>query len=708
MTNTKCVEPVANVVIDSEDLSTNPSGNRPFADIVETRASRRGLLQGTLAGAAACFLAPEAVAHTLRFADKKTAAHTHRKALVGFEPLSIADATVDQTLPTIAEAYEYQSFIPWGTPIEPGAVKEFDGDPSNLPTSEEAAKQIGIGHDGMAYFPADRFNRLGTDCDLTPDLGFDDRFGRARFGSNRKGMLCVNHEFGTNDHVLRKTDPENLEDVRISQHVHGVSVVAIEKGLRGWEVIKSQNSRRIHVNTPVAFSGPAANSPLLQNPAGNIPMGTVNNCGSGLTPWGTYLTCEENFNGYFGASDGLPKPTDAQNRYGFSATGFGYGWWMFDKRFDLADPNYVNECNRFGWIVEIDPYDATQKPTKRTALGRFKHEAIAIGVAEDGRIAAYMGDDQRFDYCYKFVSAKPWREAIDAGESPLDEGILYVARFNDDGTGDWLELSMAVPALAARFSGMDELLINARIAADIVGATPMDRPEWTTIGQNKSVFWTLTNNSQRAVSDAANPQAPNSDGHIIQTFDSNDFLGTTFTWEIFILASSTRGTPGVFTDPDAAYADPFGRLFIGTDGGQPDGLQDQVVVFDTTEENPEPKRLLVGVVSDELTGWAYTPDFKTAFVNVQHPGNGDPTRTNFPKAFDGVTWQTQIHMSEEGGEELAALKLEAQRQFAIKVGRTVLLLGAPCGLVGVWGFGVLVGVSLFVGSVFLGIYFGAK
>jgi len=606
---------------DMEDRPSNLSENRPFSDILAAAASRRKVLQGSLMGAAAGFLAPQALSATAT-----QARNIPVRGLINFTPVSIEDAAGDQTLPTISPDYQYQSFIPWGTPIEPGIVREFDGNPNARPNSREARLQIGVGHDGMVFFPEGfRFNP----------------FSGMVTGNSTTGMLCVNHEFGSNFHVLGKTNPDSLEDVRISQHIHGVSVVAIRGGVRGWEVIKSPNARRITVNTPVTFSGPAAGSALLQNPAGNIALGTVNNCGSGFTPWGTYLTCEENFNGYFGSNGPLPQ-TEALQRYGFSSDGFGYGWHRFDQRFDLSDPDYVNENNRFGWIVEIDPFDGTQIPVKRTAMGRFKHEAVAIGVnRRTRRVAAYMGDDQRGDYCYKYLSDEAWDDVIADGRSPLDHGVLFVARFNEDGTGDWLELSMNNPALAGRFADQAELLINTRIAADIVGATPMDRPEWTTIGRGSSVFWTLTNNNRkdRGIGEvnAANPEFDNTDGHIIRTVDRDDFLGNSFTWEIFILASSTRGTPHVFTDPDAAYADPFGRLFIGTDGGQPDGLQDQVVVFDTTRPGTPPRRLLVGVTSDELTGWAYTPNFKTAFVNVQHPGSGDPARTSFPKPFDGQT-----------------------------------------------------------------------
>lgn len=600
-----------------ENSPSNNSGNRPFENVLESRVSRRGVMSGSLAAAATGFLAPNAVAgwgHGWGWWH-------NRRELVDFTPVAISDV-VDTTMPTISPEYDYQVLIPWGTPIEPGATSEYNGDPNSRPTSAEAALQTGLGHDGMWFFPMYlRFKNSGR--------GYASR--------NDKGMLCINHEYGTNSHALGKSMPESLEDVRLSQNIHGVSVVKIVRTRhRGWKVVKSAHSRRITVNTPVAFSGPAAQSELLQNPNGNIALGTVNNCGSGPTPWGTYLTCEENFNGYFGANE-VFAPTEEQERYGFSENGFGYGWHLFDKRFDLTNEDYVNEQHRFGWIVEIDPFDGTQKPVKRTALGRFKHEAIAIAESRNGRIAAYMGDDQRFDYCYKYVSDQAWEDAVHQGESPLDNGSLYVARFDDDGTGEWLELTIDNPVLAARFSSQEEVLIYARLAADLLGATPMDRPEWTTIGKNGEVFWTLTNNSRREEPNAANPEGPNNDGHIIRTVDADDHMGTTFTWDIYLLASSTRDTEGVFTDPDAAWADPYGRLFIGTDGGQPDGLQDQLVVFDTTKDTPEPKRLLVGVNSDEITGFTITPDQRTAFVNIQHPGNGDPTSTNFPAPYDGTT-----------------------------------------------------------------------
>lgn len=655
---------VGNVLHDgSEDISTNPTNNQTFEDVVKKTLSRRKVVQGGLAGAAAGFVAPAAVASDWsdwkqRWKKKRK---PRRRSLVNFDPVTIEDVANDyvgtivtntggladagfydptdtefmfpdsvKPQPTISADYQYQVLIPWGTPIEPGATEEYSGDPSYRPTPEQAEKQVGVGHDGMWFFPMDLKKALkyhGYNYRMTSDVG----------------MLCVNHEFGRNPHVLGKPFPESLQDVRLSQAVHGVSVVKIRKKYGGWRVVRSNHSRRITANTPVAFSGPAADSELLQNVNGNIPLGTVNNCGSGPTPWGTYLTCEENFNGYFGWNDPSYERTESQARYGFGENGFGYGWHVFDRRWDISDPEYANESNRFGWIVEIDPFDGTQKPVKRTALGRFKHEAIAIATTDYGRAACYMGDDQRGDYCYKYVSNNPWKYDVEDGRSPLDDGKLYVAIFHEDGTGDWVLLSRDNPDLTHEFESEAELLINTRLAADIVGATKMDRPEWTTIGTKGDVYWTLTNNDRKQRTppqgevNAANPEDPNTDGHIIRTVDSYGGDGDTFEWEIYLLASETRETPEVFTDPDAAYADPFGRLFIGTDGGQPDGLQDQLTVFDLKKKDPKPNRLLVGVSSDEVTGWATTPDYRTAFTNLQHPGDGAPWNSSFPAPYDGYT-----------------------------------------------------------------------
>ncbi|WP_373051992.1 PhoX family protein [Thioalkalivibrio sp.] len=660
---------------DSENVSSNPTDNPSFRDIVNAGVSRRQVLKGSLAAAAAGFLVP---APAMAFGPGgRFGRGGPNQTLVGFKPLStdVAVAAGGKTV-TISPDYEYQVLIPWGSPIDPAlGVPEYDGDPDTRPTAEDQEQLVGIGHDGMFFYPSNLPKVLQMEARRGERLPAK---ARTAMLDSRAGMLCVNHEFGRNSHVLGKDLPENKEDVRLSQAAHGVSVVAIASNRWGdWNAISSPNSRRITVNTPMAFSGPAADSDLLKNTANNPYLGTANNCGSGMTPWGTYVTCEENFNGYFGSNTdtvgGFDQLQDESYvRYGFSKNGFGYGWHLYDDRFDLSNEDYKNEPNRFGWCVEIDPFDGTKKPVKRTALGRFKHEAIAIKELADGRIAAYMGDDQRGDYCYKYESNRPWRETIAAGDSPLDDGKLYVAVFDGDieldkgdgkGTGKWVELTFT----DSRISGVgldtqDKVLVYTRLAADAVGATQMDRPEWTTIGTEGEVYWTLTNNTgkdQLATKDGAlfvnevNPIFNHQDGHIIRTEDTSS---TSFEWKVFILARNTRptdpetdsfdgddnpvdfeyaryqtpadGGANTFTDPDAAWADPYGRLFIGTDGGQPVGLQDQLVVFDI--QTGEYKRLLMGVSGDEITGITTTPDQKTLFTNTQHPGNGNPTATNFP------------------------------------------------------------------------------
>ena len=583
-----------------DDGISNESGNRPFGEVLEANLSRRNVLAGGLATAVtAFFAAPAALAAKGGLKGPNPGAGY--TPLVGFTP--VANAAGNGPMPVISPDYQYQTLISWGEKLYPSAnVTPCDGDPAYRPTAEDQKLLIGIGHDGMTFFPKD---------------------GR----SNDEGMLCINHEFGTNPHVLGKDLPESLDDVRLSQHAHGVSVVALRKVSGRWQTVDSPHARRIHVNTPVAFSGPVAGHALLQTPAGNAPLGTVNNCANGETPWGTYLTCEENFNGYFGAT-GAWMRTPEQARYGFSAGGFGYGWEKFDPRFDLSNADYRNEENRFGWVVEIDPNDGSRMPVKRTALGRTKHEGAAVTVGRGGRVVVYMGDDERFDYIYRFVSEGNWKSMRARGVSPLDEGKLYVAKFNDDNTGEWLELTIDNPVLRDRFKDQAEVLTFARIAADLLGATPMDRPEWTDVGPDGSVYCTLTNNSRRTVADAANPLAPNRDGHIIRWRDSEQHTGTAFTWDIFLIAQDTHGTEGSFASPDGLWVDPDGRVFIQTDGGQKDGLNNQMVVVDP--ESLEIRRLFTGVTDDEITGVAYTPDRRTLFINTQHPGEGNPQTTNFP------------------------------------------------------------------------------
>ncbi|MEZ5488725.1 MAG: PhoX family phosphatase [Gammaproteobacteria bacterium] len=657
-----------------EDIPSNDSGNRLFEDVLRVNEERRNLLKG-----GATIMAGTALLGSTSMAEANGLVNRwgnwRRRPLIGFEPVSVAEGQGPE--PAISPDYEYQVILPWGDPIVPG------GPAFSIPVDpDNQAEQVGIGHDGMWFFPMfNRFRpRWGWEDD--EDWGDDDGDGdwstdeyrnpwlgkRVRGLGNYRGILCMNNEFGSNSHVLRKDVPESLDEVRASQHAHGVTLVELRRRVRRggakWEVQKSEYARRVHVNTPVAFSGPVAELDLsnpaspLYNSAQNEPAGTVNNCAMGYTPWGTYLTCEENFNGYFG-SDTSFTPDEAQLRYGLNSNGFGYFWHRFDERFDLNSPNYANEHKRFGWVVEIDPMDPDAKPVKRTALGRKKNEGATVHVADDGHIVVYNGDDQRWDYCYKYVSAEPWRKMRRKGESPLDRGTLYVAKFNEDGTGDWLELSMNVPALQARFGDLANMLVNARLAADIVGATPMDRPEWIAVGPDGKVYVTLTNNSQRTntgvkvTSDSGGrlvdtgPSGPNpiagpggnSDGHIVCWTETNGHSGTSFDWEVFQIARDTHGTEESFADPDGIWCDPEGRLFIQTDGGQKDGLQNQMLVADTTsleaDGTPLIKRLFTGVPGCEITGITVTPDRRTMFINIQHPGDGEPATGDAATDIDG-------------------------------------------------------------------------
>lgn len=587
----------------NDDGICNDSKNRTFQNVLEVFSSRRDVVKGGLTLAAGTFFASSALA--AKGGKKGPNAPTgqnRQNGLINFTPVPVAEGT--GPTPSISEDYQYQVIIPWGQALN-SDVPSWEGEEDRREL-EFQDQQVGIGHDGMWFFP---FR-----------------------GSNSRGLLAINHEFGRNSVVLGKNLPEQLSEVRRSQHAHGVSVVELRRDNDGqWQLVKdSIYNRRIHANTPVSFSGPVAGDPLIA-PEDNA-MGTLNNCANGYTPWDTYLTCEENFNGYFGSSTGGER-SDEQKRYGIGNSS-GYGWFLHDSRFDLDSGAAPNEDNRFGWVMEIDPFNPDAKPVKRTALGRLKHEGVALTEGRGGRVVAYMGDDQAGDYIYKFVSDSNWKSMRAQGMSPLDHGVLYAARFNDNGTGEWLELSMNNPLVAARFQSQAEVLTYARIAADVAGATPMDRPEWTTVAPNGDVYCTLTNNSGRRVADAANPMAPNKDGHIIRWHDSEQHTGLEFVWDIFIIAESTHdeGDERTFSDPDGLWVDPDGRVFIQTDGGQQKGLNNQMLVASMYDsgENMDVRRLFTGVTGDEITGIAVTPDRRTMFINTQHPGNGNPALTNFP------------------------------------------------------------------------------
>ena len=392
--------------------------------------------------------------------------------LIAFTPVptSSADSLI------VPPEYTAQVLIPWGTPLVAGI--EWAKDASN--TSAEQQQQVGFNHDGIHFFPLAK--------------------GK---GASERGVLVLNHEYTDASQIYTAAqgsaitaDATGLEKVAKALAGHGVTVVEVRQSSDGsWTHVEgSPYNRRITGTTPVAFTGPVtlAHPALASN---NAPMGTLNNCGNGYTPWGTYLTCEENWNGYFGTAEAGWTPTPEQARYGVSAAGFAYSWHVADPRFDVA--KNPNELHRFGWVVEIDPMDPHSQPLKRTALGRVKHESAAVTEAR-GRIVVYTGDDENLEYVYKFVSDKPWRQSRARGKSPLDEGTLYVAKFEEDGTGTWLPLVHGEGALtvANGFADQADVLLRTRQAGDAVGATPLHRPEWVSVDEHtKDVYLTLTNGS---------------------------------------------------------------------------------------------------------------------------------------------------------------------------------------------------------------------
>lgn len=588
-----------------DEVSTNPTSNRTFESILKAEISRRAALRGGAVGAAA-FVA-------VGVATSETAQAAQANPLLGdFVPIptSSADAVI------VPDGYSAQPILSWGDPIVPGGPA-FADDASN--TAAEQEQQLGMGHDGIKYFP------LGSGRD-----------------SSTNGLLALNHEYTIGEQLFPDgTADWSEEKTRKEQAAHGLSVVEVAMDDDGsWRTVDSNYARRVTVNTPMTFAGPASGHRLLQtdaDPAGTSPIGTVNNCGNGYTPWGTYLTTEENFNGYFweetdGAAPTISEEQAAINaRYGVGGQGFGYQWATTDERFraDLTP----QEPNRFGWMVELDPYDASSTPVKQTALGRFKHEGAAFATAANGAAVIYMGDDQRFDYVYKFVGANDWQAEVAAGRSPLAEGTLYVARFDEGSAGEWLPLVHGEGPLTSDngFSDQGEVLIKARLAADALGATPMDRPEWTAVHPTTGeAFVTLTNNSRREEANVANPRVPNEWGHIIKWKEEGGDAGAPrFEWDFFLVAGpgdgiddSTNDAEDQLGSPDGLWIDDNGRMWIQTDGSQPDGSNNQMLLADP--DSGEIKRFLVGPVDCEVTGVTSTPDGSTVFVNIQHPGDSGP------------------------------------------------------------------------------------
>jgi secreted PhoX family phosphatase len=603
----------------SEDNGRNTSDNPTLGDVVAARYQRRDVLKGALGVAAISAAIPWATFGIIGRAEaQENSRYVFKEVEAGSTPEHV-----------VAEGYDADVLMRWGDPVLPNAPA-FDP----LKQSGAAQKlQFGYNSDYLGYFPM-----------------------RGAANPSAHGLLVVNHEY-TNEELmfpgLGRQDRKEVafkkmtpEIVAVEKAAHGGSVLEIRRENGKWQVVtNSKFARRIDPETPMEISGPAAGHARMQtkaDPSGRRVLGMINNCAGGVTPWGTWLTCEENFHGYFwGKIDETHPEHRNYRRYGVPSNWFN--WGAYEDRFDIAKE--PNEANRFGWIVEIDPFDPTSTPKKRTALGRCKHEGAAGIINKDGRYIVYSGDDERFDYVYRFVSAK----AVDrnnpaANRDLLDEGTLSVARYNADGVVDWLPLVYGQGPLteANGFSSQADVLIETRRSADLLGATKMDRPEDVEANPaNNKVYVILTNNNRRKPEqiDPANPRAENRFGHIIEMLPPDgDHAAAQYKWDVLVKcgdpsiaavgASFNPATTknGWFGMPDNCAIDADGRLWIATDGNAPSktGRADGLWALETEGTLRGTGKLFFRCPNGaELCGPYFTPDGETAFVAIQHPGEAD-------------------------------------------------------------------------------------
>jgi len=598
------------VLMEDSNRSINPS--------IHTLSdpSRRVVLRGSFGATVGALLAPLAAAGLPGCASPAASGEPS----LGFKsvPVSTADTVV------VPDGYHAQAIAAWGEPVGlPGDLPAFMPDASNSAAQQEA--QMGMHHDGIHYFALE---------------------------GSTSGLLVMNHEY-SDDGLLHSDGMKtwSAEKVRKAQAAHGVAVIEVALKDGKWQMVRpSPRARRITAYTPMAIGGPAAGHRLMRtaaDPQGVRVLGTLNNCASGITPWGTYLTCEENFIMYF---NGPEQPDAHGKRWGLRKDGAGYRWHEHDERFDAT--RHPNEPNRFGWVVEIDPMNPGSTPVKRTALGRAAHEGASVAVTREGRAVVYSGEDARFEYIYKFVS----RDRINPGGAAanrelLDHGTLYVARFDANGTGAWTALSHGQGPLTAAngFADQGEVLIKTRQASDLLGATKMDRPEWIAVdARRREVYCTLTNNSNRGADkqpavDAANPRANNTMGNIIRWQEDGDFDGLSFRWNHFVLAGepaneradakgNVRGD--AFGCPDGLWVDSRGVMWIQTDmstsamgKGDLARLGNNAMLAADVRTG-EIRRFLTGPAGCEITGVTSTPDLRTMFVNIQHPGESPSERSD--------------------------------------------------------------------------------
>ncbi len=600
-----------------------------FDDIVESAISRRGLMGGVLA-----FGSVAALGSTLMPTSAKAAAD--RFAFQGI-PTSTADTV------QVPEGYTSEVLVRWGDPLWSDAAAF---DPATRGTAATQARAFGDNTDGQDIFLYDGHT-----------------------------LLVVNNEY-TNRAILWGNNPDGKpasdDDIAKGMMAHGVSVIELADTDGAWSlVLDSPFNRRITPETDMALTGPAAGHDLMKtaaDPTGTLSKGTWNNCGNGQTPWGTYLACEENFNGYFSAADEAHEVSPELARYGISSKDWGYGWAKIDDRFDVSKT--PNEPNRAGYVVEIDPTDPTSTPRKLTALGRFKHENAEAVINNDGRIVVYMGDDERGEFMYRYVSAGVYAPGADTSDL-LEKGALYVAKFHDDGTGEWLALTPETTGMAS----MAEICIHTRQAGSAVGATTMDRPEWISANPNAAeVYCCLTNNKNRGIKPNAggdatpaggpNPREANKYGQIVRWWPAaGDHTADGFDWDLFVIAgnptvhddaragSDNITADNMFNSPDGLKFASDGLLWIQTDGNYKNEEDfagqgnNQMLVADPV--TGEIRRFLVGPKECEVTGLSWSPDRRTMFVGIQHPG--ERGNSNWPEGGNAVPRSAIIAVSRKDG-----------------------------------------------------------
>jgi len=611
----------------SDDEPVNPkiaAGAPTIGDLIARRLSRRGFMRGSLAVSVMAGVGPLAACAPRPDAGDSAAAetlHSDAASTTRFHFTEVARGS-DETH-HVPPGYRAELVIRWGDPL-------FEDAPAFDPLAQTAAaqaRQFGYNNDYVGFIP------LPAADDGAP-----------------RGLLCVNHEYTSTALMLpgvMASYPASMtaELCAVEMAAHGGSIVEIVLLEDAWHpVLGSPYNRRLMADqSPMTVTGPAAGHPRLatsQDPTGTRVQGTLNNCAGGITPWGTYLLAEENFHGYFLGTvpDGHPE-TGNHKRYGVPE-----GWFQWGRHHDEFNvAREPNAPNRFGWVVEVDALDPASAPNKRTALGRFKHEGAESVVAADGRVVLYMGDDQRFEYVYKFVTQGRYDPADRrANRDLLDAGTLYVARFEADGTLAWLPLVHGEGPLtgANGFASQADVLIETRRAADLLGATPMDRPEDVEAQPGTGrVYVMLTNNTRRSAGqvDAANPRASNAFGHIIEiTEPDGDHTAVSANWEILVrcgdpaqpqfgaLWNPATSSNGWFAAPDNCAFDPSGRLWVATDGNAVTGANDGLWGLETDgARRGTGYAFFRAPVGAEVCGPCFTPDGATLFVAVQHPGDGE-------------------------------------------------------------------------------------